>query len=169
MLTKGIKITDLPITSTINGSSVFVTVQNNETYQINANVMAGFFGGNVSPGSNIVLYHNGNLNSSQTRLNLVGGTNITLTDVGNGNIIIAASGGAGANINFADAIVPTGNINGNTTIFTLPNSPNPSNSVQLFLNGVLQSNPGDFSITGNTITYVRAPISTSKHISYYRF
>ena len=43
--------------------------------------------------SSIIFENNGVLNSSQTLLNLVDGANITIADLGSGNIEIAASGG----------------------------------------------------------------------------
>lgn len=49
----------------------------------------------VSQNSDIMLEVNGVPNSSQTLLNLEAGTNITITDEGNGNIQVAASAGGG--------------------------------------------------------------------------
>jgi len=54
---------------------------------------------------------------------------------------------------------PSGTINGVNTIFTLANTPS-TNTEQLFLNGVLQEPGGeDYTISGDTITMVDAPIS----------
>lgn len=47
-------------------------------------------------GSGITLQTDGVANGSQTLLNLVGGTNVTLTDNGTGSVTITASGGSGS-------------------------------------------------------------------------
>ncbi len=54
----------------------------------------------------------------------------------------AASGTPG----FIDNEVPLGTIDGNNTVFSLSNSPNPSTSLMLFINGVLQTNGTDYSL-----------------------
>ncbi len=79
--------------------------------------------------------------------------------------------GGGSNANFADAIVPTGSINGTNTSFTLPNSPNPAASLQLFLNGVLQQQGTgkDYTLSGATITMVVAPATGDVLLAWYRF
>jgi len=52
---------------------------------------------------------------------------------------------------------PTGAINGVNTTYTLANSPT-NNTEQIFLNGVLQEPGGeDYTISGNSITFVDAP------------
>lgn len=47
-------------------------------------------------GGGIELQTDGNINATQNLLNLIGGTNVTLTDDGNGNITIDATGGSGS-------------------------------------------------------------------------
>ena len=62
-------------------------------------VLGSVYNINVLTGSDapaaLELETNGTPNSSQTLLNLVAGTNVTLTDEGGGSIQIAASGGGG--------------------------------------------------------------------------
>lgn len=60
---------------------------------------------------------------------------------------------------FADYEIATGAIDGMNVTFTLANTPNPSTSVYGVLNGVVGYNNagGDFTVSGNTVTYAIAP------------
>ena len=49
-------------------------------------------------GSSILLQTNGVDNGSQSKLNLIGGTNVTITDGGSGGVTIAATGGGGGDV-----------------------------------------------------------------------
>lgn len=78
---------------------------------------------------------------------------------------------AGIKVNDAKFITretPAGAMNGANTIFTLANTP-VVGSEHVFLNGLLQE-PGagnDYTISGATITYLSAPISTDRlRVSY---
>ena len=65
--------------------------------------------------------------------------------------------------------VPSGTINGVNTSFTLAVAPNPAGTEQLFLNGILQ-NVGagnDYTISGNTITFITAPPTGSTLLCTY--
>lgn len=53
---------------------------------------------------------------------------------------------------------PSGAINGTNTSFTLANTP-VAGSVEVFLNGLLQTVGDDYTISGSTITYATAPIA----------
>lgn len=84
-----------PASGTINGAAslVMTSGQNCVIWWDGTNYVAALGGG---PGTTLVLETNGTPNASQTTLNLIGGTGITLTDGGSGNITIAqSSGGAG--------------------------------------------------------------------------
>lgn len=50
---------------------------------------------NTNPSTSILLETNGTANGSQSKLNLVAGTDITLVDDGTGDVTISASGGGG--------------------------------------------------------------------------
>jgi len=79
--------------------------------------------------------------------------------------------GGGASPNFADAEVPSGAINSVNTVFTLAHIPNPSASLALHLNGVLQTQGGgqDYTLAGNTITFNSAPSTGDGLEAFYRF
>src|SRR5215831_17974135 len=80
----------------------------------------------------------------------------TLLDVVN-NVLYVADPGAGMWVQissgggtgtFSDAELPTGTIDGVNKTFDLANAPTPAGSLELFLNGVLQSPTQDYSLTG---------------------
>jgi len=123
-------------------------------------------GGGVCP-SGILLRTNSINNVEQCELNLLAGSNITLTDQGNGSVTIASTGGGGGGTAvFVDAEVPSGTINGINTSFTLAQSPNPAASLILVQDGVTL-NPGvGFSISGANITTTFAPIANL--LAWYR-
>lgn len=64
---------------------------------------------------------------------------------------VAASG-----ISFSDKEVPSGLINDSNVTFTLAHTPT-AGSEHVFLNGVLQNITSDYTISGDTITFVTAP------------
>lgn len=70
---------------------------------------------------------------------------------------------------FADAEVPAGAINGSNTVFTLLRAPNPLQSLQLYLNGALQTQGIDYTLSTNTITFTVAPTTGEGFIAWYRF
>lgn len=73
------------------------------------------------------------------------------------NLYIAAS-------NYIVRDTPAGAIDGVNTVFTLTSVPNPANTEQVFLNGILQE-PGsgnDYTISGGTITFAVAPPTGSR-------
>jgi hypothetical protein len=69
---------------------------------------------------------------------------------------------------------PAGTLNGTNTVFTLSFTPNPVDSLLLFLNGVAQ-NPGsgsplagaDYSISGVTITFTVPPVASDWMMAFY--
>lgn len=60
--------------------------------------------------------------------------------------------------NFSINETPSGAINGSNTAFTTGNTP-VAGTVQVFLNGLLQTATDDYTISGSTITYATAPIA----------
>jgi hypothetical protein len=57
-------------------------------------------------------------------------------------------------IEFVDAEVPAGAINGANAMFTLAATPLPASSLRVFRNGLLQREGVDFSLAVNTITFL---------------
>jgi hypothetical protein len=62
-------------------------------------------------------------------------------------------GGGGVLPLFADGETPTGAINGFNTTFFLVNTPSPTTSLLLYLNGLRLAQGVDYSISGSTITF----------------
>lgn len=90
-----------------------------------------------------------------------------LSATGSGVLWIASSG---AGPNFADAETPSGTVDGFNKVFTLAHSPSPAGSLELFNNGVLQHAGGaDYTLSGNTITFVLAPVLGATLLAWYRF
>lgn len=78
------------------------------------------------------------------------------------DFIIGSAGGGGGSPNFADQEIPSGTINGSNSTFTLAFAPSPATSLELFKNGVLQqSGGGDFTLSGQTITFVAGSVPRS--------
>lgn len=75
-------------------------------------------------------------------------------------------------IAFADNDAVQGAIDGSNATFTLSHAPSPSSSLQLFLNGTLQRQGVDYTLSGATITYTTAPsvyLASAPHIAFYRY
>lgn len=151
MPTTGVKISQLPVANTANADSIFVVVQSDDTWQISGQALLNFFNSNGNV-QTISFSHNGVLNSSQTNLNLVAGSNISLTDLGGGTIQISAVTSSGNTFNVFSQI-PSGNINGNNEVFSLSVTPK---QATVWLNYPLIPNVG-YTLSGNIITYSKAP------------
>ena len=57
-------------------------------------------------------------------------------------------------VGFVDGETPAGTSNGVNTTFTLAQTPNPSASLALYRNGIRLKSGLDFSMTGNTVTFL---------------
>jgi hypothetical protein len=106
-------------------------------------------------------------NGSQTQLNLVAGTNITLSDNGAGDVTISAAPGGSSGSTVEET--PAGALDGENISFTLSHSPNPSASLALYLNGVEQRAGVDYALSGTTISYAVAPKSDDTMNAYYSY
>ena len=73
--------------------------------------------------------------------------------------------------NFIDNEVPTGDLDGVDVTYTLANTPSPSTSLKVYLNGVRQKEGGgnDYTQAAGVITFAAAPISTDQILADYRF
>ena len=78
---------------------------------------------------------------------------------------IADLGGGGGGT-LKDGEVPTGTINSSNLIFTLSYTPINPAGVIIVLNGVVQYNGSDYTISGNTITFTTAPVTGSTIYAY---
>ncbi len=74
-------------------------------------------------------------------------------------------GGGGFNylamdIHIIDDETPSGTKNGVNTAFTINNTPNPTTSLKVYLNGQRLALTTDYTFSGRTITFITAPLST---------
>jgi len=85
-------------------------------------------------------------------------------------LLIDADATGLTNSNFVDNETPTGDLDGVDTTYTLANAPSPSTSLHLYLNGQrLREGAGnDFTLSGSTITFANAPVSTDVILADYR-
>jgi outer membrane murein-binding lipoprotein Lpp len=113
-----------------------------------------------SPVSSFALFRNGLLQSPGVDYTLSGMaiTFLTASTPQTGDILQASYRlpGTAAATNFVDAATPSGTINGTNLTFTLAYTPNPLASVKLYKNGLLLAQPGDYSVSGTTITFASA-------------
>jgi uncharacterized protein YoxC len=113
-----------------------------------------------SPVSSFALFRNGLLQSPGVDYTLSGMaiTFLTASTPQTGDILQATYRlpGTAAATNFVDAATPSGTINGTNLTFTLAYTPNPLASVKLYKNGLLLAQPGDYSVSGTTITFASA-------------
>jgi hypothetical protein len=82
----------------------------------------------------------------------------------------ALSSGSGVNPLFTDGETPSGLVNGSNTTFTLAGTPVPAASLELYRNGLVQTSGVDYSLSGNTISFLSAAAPQSGDIlqAYYR-
>jgi hypothetical protein len=74
---------------------------------------------------------------------------------------IGPQGPAGSGVNYSDAEVPGGLVNGVNATFTLAAAPSPAVSLLLHRNGLLQTAGIDYTLSGNTITFLTGAIPQS--------
>jgi hypothetical protein len=65
-------------------------------------------------------------------------------------------GSGSSGYNFVDADSPAGVVDGSNTFFTLSGVPNPSSSIALYRNGVLQKSGFDYTLSAGAIQFVAA-------------
>ena len=102
------------------------------------------------------------VNDRLRRIAMLSGNTTTTT-------VVNPTSGAGGNWAYE---TPIGTL-GTTATFTLSHPPNPATSLELKLNGVVQHQggtfPGTYTLSGNTITYNTAPISSDWHFAGYSY
>lgn len=62
---------------------------------------------------------------------------------------------------------PTGLVNGSNTVFAIAQAPDENDSIMLFKNGILQMQSTDYTISGQTLTFVTAPAVVSDLVCIY--
>jgi uncharacterized protein YoxC len=178
------------LTNTVNG---LITTVNNLTSNgssenfIDAEVPSGTMNGvntvfnlanTPSPSSSFTVYRNGLAQKSGVDYTLSGAVLTFLSvSVPQSTDLLQAyyrmpGTGSGTMANFADAVVPTGTINGTNLVFTLTTAPSPIASLKLYKNGLLLSQNGDYTISGTTITFASTtttPQSGDSLIASYRY
>jgi hypothetical protein len=110
----------------------------------------------VSQNSDITLEVNGVPNSSQTLLNLEAGTNITITDEGNGNIQVAASAGGGPLFEADGDSLAGWTVVGSVTAGNATSIASPANLLETFLiyaGAYAYINTGITSFAGSVIEF----------------
>src|SRR6266702_2406553 len=70
---------------------------------------------------------------------------------------------------FSDAEIPSGLINSLNITFTLLHPPSPALSLILSMNGILQSNGSDYTLTSNSINMTAAPKTGYSLVAWYRY
>jgi hypothetical protein len=82
-----------------------------------------------------------------------------------------SAGGGGILPSFSDSEIPAGTINGANTVFTLASTPSPTGSLDLYLNGLLMKQAVDYTLSGNTITFlmVSTPQTGDTLVASYRY
>lgn len=77
------------------------------------------------------------------------------------------SSGGGSGALFAAGEVPSGTINGSNTTFGLAAAPSPALGLILTLNGLVQQQGVDYTLSSATITFATAPATSSILIAWY--
>jgi len=70
---------------------------------------------------------------------------------------------------FVENETPTGSINGSNTTFTLAGNPNPDSSLEVWVNGQKLKLTTDYSLSGDTLTMVRAYASAEVDSFYVNY
>lgn len=87
--------------------------------------------------------------------------------IGSGLSLSSGTLNATGGITTPYAETPSGTINSSNVTFTLANTPAASASVMVLLDGVMQYNGLDYTMSGPTITFAVAPVTGSTIFAYY--
>ena len=130
-----------------------------------------------SPASSLELYRNGLVQTVGIDYTLSGQAITFLTadvpvagDVLQAYYRISSGTATTSSFSFADDEVPTGTINGTNLTFSLAAAPSPAGNLRLYKNGMLLQQHNDYSLSGNTVTFVSAaaPQTGDSVVAYYR-
>ena len=111
--------------------------------------------------------------SNRVRLFVDSATGEIMVKKDNGSVVSleSGSGGGGGSFGaFQDAETPNGTIDGMNDTFTLVTAPDPPASLELAKNGVVQQPGVDFSLSGNTVTFLAdaVPQTGDTLLAWYR-
>jgi hypothetical protein len=131
-----------------------------------------------APASSLTLFRNGLLMRAGTDYTLSGNT-VTFFTVSvpqAGDLLLASYRYIAAESNqpvvtdvFVDAETPAGTINGTNAQFTLTQAPLPASSLALYRNGLMMRQGGDYTLSGQTITFIGVPQPGDILVAYYRY
>ena len=98
------------------------------------------------------------------------------TGSGNPPAIVSVNGSPAGRVNLTlpmtrttDQEFPSGVVDGVNRQFTLANVPSPASSVALYVNGLRQSAPLNFSVLGAAVMFTAAPAQGSVIVATYRY
>jgi hypothetical protein len=117
-----------------------------------------------SPAASLELYRNGLVQSSGVDYTL-SGTSVVFSATSlpqTGDIVQAfyrTPGSSSSSPMFADSEIPSGSIDGSNLAFTLAFAPSSVASLRLYKNGMLLFQGGDYTLSGNTVTFASAAIA----------
>ena len=85
-------------------------------------------------------------------------------------LLIDADSTGLTNSNIVDNETPSGDLDGVDVTYTLAFAPSPTDSLHLYLNGIRQKSGAgnDYTLSGSTITFAVAPVSTDVILADYR-
>lgn len=127
------------------------------------------------PSSALLFYVNGILQLGAGSDYVISGSSITMTYAPtNGSNVVATYPYASTVQSIMWSEIPTGNSDGSNVTFTLSNAPIPSESLMLYVNGVLQKQntrftTSDYDLSGNTVTMTYAPSPGSNLLATYPY
>jgi hypothetical protein len=85
-----------------------------------------------------------------------------------GSTLLVSYRTSNGSFTFADAETPSGSIDGSNTAFTIAHPPT-TGSLHLYLNGILQNEGDDYTLSGTAVTMASAPPAGSVLLAYYRY
>lgn len=62
---------------------------------------------------------------------------------------------------------PTGLVNGSNTVYLIPSVPHSNKAVMVFINGLMQRQGIEYTISGSTITMTQAPLTGQDIFIFY--
>lgn len=116
----------------------------------------------------------GSLASIQTQVNnlttTVNGLSANVTVLNNEVASLNSMISGSSEAVFVDAETPSGTVNGTNTAFNLANTPSPAASLEIYRNGLVQTNGVDYTLSGMTITFQSGSIPLTGDLlqAYYR-